>query len=78
MVVSFLGLFFGVIDKFSMEDLTETPTVGDVLRARVIFVDLANKIVRFSTKPHIISLRSPVDMPPLGMHGRFTFAIHHN
>ena len=52
----------------SNNDWMSTVTEGDVLQARIIFVDHANKSIRLSYRPHILYMRTPMNLPPLGIY----------
>eukprot|EP01034_Spumella_vulgaris_P028039 gene28039-34832_t len=68
LVVSFLGLLFGVIDNWSLNgpEQKNALSVGDVLQARIIMMDPASKVVRFSIKNHILEWRASNYLPALG------------
>ena len=70
---TFMGLFHGCIDVFSMA----TPSSqsiwrdrylkDDLVAARVVFVDHASKSIRLSLRPHVLAMRAPKPaLPPLG------------
>jgi rRNA biogenesis protein RRP5 len=71
-IVNYLSLFHGVIDRYSTYKIysdSEWEELGNkenTLLARVIFVDHASKTVRLSCRPHVLSLRKPSHLPPLG------------
>ena len=70
--MSFLGIFHGVIDSFSMHKPTTASSwqelfpVGTSLLARVVFVDHALKSVRLSLRPHVLEMRAPINLPERG------------
>ena len=72
LIVNFLGSFYGVIDYFSLRrpmtsnQIKSKYSRGDVLTARVVFVDHATKSFRLSIRPHVMALRAPVALPKLG------------
>jgi rRNA biogenesis protein RRP5 len=72
LIVNFLTSFSGVIDCFSLTEpmgvsqMKSMFSAGEVLVARIVFVDHATKSVRFSLRPHIIGLRAPDELPALG------------
>ena len=72
LVVSFLsGLFHGVIDCLSLESVANDGWekqfhVGEVVTARVVYVDHGGKTVRLSMRPHVIEFRESRHLPPLG------------
>lgn len=75
-LVNFLGLFQGVIDENSLlnpfsSDVSLTDAtgiaVGDILPARIVFVDPSKSTpVRLSLRPHVMEMRGPQFLPPLG------------
>lgn len=40
---------------------------GDVLVARIIYIDQASKVLRLSIRPHIMEWTEPRHLPQLGM-----------
>jgi len=62
----------GVIDELSMftpgnaKEWNKRAPVGSILSARIVFADHANKSIRLSLRPHVLELRSPSGLPPLG------------
>eukprot|EP01038_Epipyxis_sp_PR26KG_P005669 gene5669-7826_t len=72
LIVSFLGVFHGVIDTLSLSrpyygnEWSKLFTVGDVIQARIIFIDHGSKSVRLSCKPHILDMRACIHRPQLG------------
>ena len=49
-----------------MTELEKRVTVGDVLQARLVFIDHGTKSARLSLRPHILDYRGPKDLPALG------------
>lgn len=72
MIVRFFDDFNGVIDMFSLSrPLTSTEmkanfSEGDIVLARIVFVDHSTKTCRLSMKPHILEFRMPKYLPELG------------
>jgi ribosomal protein S1 len=72
LVVNFLNAFHGVIDPQSLPRFASTKdwqacfTVGDVVLARVVYVDHGGKACRLSMRPHVIEFRKPATLLPLG------------
>lgn len=70
--IQFLDNLYGTIDYFSLQrpcaqqDLKHMYTEGELIEARVIFVDPHSKSIRLSLKPHIIEWREPHNLPALG------------
>jgi rRNA biogenesis protein RRP5 len=71
-IVSFSASFHGVIDNYSLpailpdsEWAAKVP-VGYTAKARIIYVDHANKGIRLSLRPHVVALAAPSALPPLG------------
>ena len=71
-IVSFSSSFHGVIDNYSLPSIlpdTEWAAkvpVGYTAKARIIYVDHANKGIRLSLRPHVVALAAPSDLPALG------------
>ena len=71
-MVNVMGSISGVIDSDSLETIEPFDQwqdkfhKGDKLLARVLMVDTAEKNIRFSLRPHIISLSQQLQLPPLG------------
>lgn len=70
-MVTFLNIFHGVIDVYSLpsplsENWQGEYNVNDVIKARIVYVDHGNKSVRLSLKPHIIDMKGPTHLPALG------------
>lgn len=74
LLVSYLSLFQGMIDRQSLsklytdEEWSEVIIDQKLLKARIVFVDHANKTVRLSQRPHVMLLHAPVNLPPIGKH----------
>ena len=72
LICNFLGIFNGTIDEASLGRLaphaewSKRYTAGDVLLARIVFVDHAMKCVRLSLRPHVVELTGPTNLPSLG------------
>lgn len=70
--MSYLGIFHGVIDRNSLSrpytdaEWAVNTSAGDVTQARIIFVDHGGKSVRLSIRPHVLEMRVPNNLPPLG------------
>ncbi len=65
--MSFLGLFFGVVDNSSVDSRQKAALcVGDVVQARITLMDYANKVARLSLHRHVLEMRTPSDLPKLG------------
>jgi hypothetical protein len=71
-LVHFLGLFHGVIDEYSMSAPLSSAewkariSTGDVVQARIVFIDHGTKSVRLSLRPHILDFKGPSNLPALG------------
>jgi len=72
LLVKFFDLFMGVIDELSMatpgssKEWSKKCPAGSILSARIVFADHANKSIRLSLRPHVLELRGPSGLPPLG------------
>jgi len=70
--VSFLNTFNAIIDCFSLPRVASAAesrsflSRGDVVLARVVFVDHGSRNVRMSMRPHVLELRAPENLPALG------------
>lgn len=70
--MKFLSSFYGVIDPLSLPKFDTTKnwkacfTTGDVILARIIFVDYGAKACRLSMRPHVMELRPPANLIKLG------------
>eukprot|EP00981_Chlorochromonas_danica_P004222 scaffold857_cov152-Ochromonas_danica.AAC.5 len=78
--VNYLNLFHGTVDLKSLpvsaQQLQATDEkgqswkagyqVGQILQARVVFVDHGARSVHLSLRPHILMLRGPLGLPALG------------
>lgn len=71
-IVNYLNLFNGMVDLNSMAIPSSTQEWKDAkeptsaIKARIVFIDYNNKIVRLSLKRHILEFRSPAGLPELG------------
>jgi ribosomal protein S1 len=71
-LVHFLNDFHGVIDAFYLnkpmaaKEWVEAYPEGEVLEARIVYVDHGSKSVRLSMRPHVVELRAPANLPALG------------
>ena len=72
LLVKFWDLFMGVIDELSLAAPDAAKRwharypVGSVLLARVVYANHGNKAIRLSLRPHVLELRGPTGLPPLG------------
>lgn len=71
LVVSFLKYFHGSIDRFHLpqDQLSKWRTAitpGMRLRARILYISPADKLVRLSLLKNLISYHLPMQLPPLG------------
>jgi rRNA biogenesis protein RRP5 len=72
LIVNYLQHFHAVIDPSSLPVFANTQTwqscfhVGDVVMARVVYVDHAGKACRLSMRPHVIEFRRQANLIPLG------------
>ena len=72
LLVKFLDAFYGVIDSSSLgvlESKTDWQThiaEGDLIYARITFVDHPNKTVRLSYRSHFLDMKIPSPLPQLG------------
>jgi hypothetical protein len=72
LIVSYLSLFRGMIDRNSLaeiysDDEWEAATFDvKIIGARIVHINHENKLVRMSTRPHVLELRPPANLPPLG------------
>jgi rRNA biogenesis protein RRP5 len=72
LIVNYLQHFHAVIDPSSLPVFANTQTwqscfhVGDVVMARVVYVDHAGKACRLSMRPHVIEFRRQANLVPLG------------
>eukprot|EP01036_Dinobryon_divergens_P026442 gene26442-35097_t len=70
-IVLFLNVFYGAISSNSLagsnygNDWKDHVKIGDILFARIIFIDYASKNVRLSCRPHIVDMTAPT-LPALG------------
>lgn len=78
--MNYLNLFHGTVDlkslPISVQQLQASDEkgqswkagfqVGQILQARVVFVDHGARSVHLSLRPHILMLRGPLGLPPLG------------
>ena len=82
-MVSFFGVFTGVIDSFNLYRASTVTSIdksfskGAVLAARIVFVDYGNKTIRLSLRPHVIEFRGLGNLVPLGesIEARFLTAL---
>jgi hypothetical protein len=78
-IVSFMGIFHGVIDSYSLsrpvdaDAWRDTLPVGTTLHARIVFVDHGLKSVRLSIRPHVLEMRVPSNLPERGTRTLMSF-----
>jgi transcriptional accessory protein Tex/SPT6 len=51
---------------YNQEEWRKLLRVGDVIKARIIFVDYGLKNIRLSMQPHVVAFELSPYLPPLG------------
>ena len=79
--MNFLSSFHGVIDPVSLPKFDTNKnwkscfTPGDVLLARIVYVDHGQKSCRLSMRPHVMEMRAPANLIKLGIYCISTFLV---